>query len=212
MFAARNAFQTGAIAKKPPAWKDAAGAQETSVSIPAHNAGDLIVLYVQHRSSSTVTKPSASGTVPTWNTILLGPGYERTQTHYAVATSSSTTTGDWTDARLVVAMVIEGQGASPIGARASYSNYGEASLPAPAVTLQKTDGTSLLIHVGGTENFGYFNAAFSSSGYTARLAPTGSGASYRVVTKDVTTTDGLMYLGSLSKGPDYASQTIEILA
>ena len=204
---------TNATAKKPLAWKDAAGAQGTSVSIPAHNAGDLIVLYVQHRYSSTVTKPSASGTVPTWNTILLGDGNERAQTHYAVATSSSTTTGDWTGAYLVVAMVIEGQGASPIGARASYSNYGEASLPAPAVTLQKTDGTSLLIHVGGPyDYYGYFDAAFSSSGYTARLAPTGSGASYRVVTKDVTTTDGLMYLGSLSGGPAYASQTIEILA
>ena len=205
---------TNATAKKPLAWKDAAGAHGTSVSIPAHNAGDLIVLYVQQGYSSTVTKPSASGTVPTWNTILLGPGtYERAQTHYAVATSSSTTTGDWTGAHLVVAMVIEGQGASPIGARASYSNYGEVSLPAPAVTLQKTDGTSLLIHVGGTESYyGYFNAAFSSSGYTARLAPTGPGASYRVVTKDVTTTDGLMYLGSLSGGYDYASQTIEILA
>lgn len=185
-------------------------------AIPTHNAGDLIIIYLQHRANATPYKPAANATsgIPDWTLLAQFPGYyERVQIYYTVATGSNTTVGMFGNGHLIIANVVTGQNlASPFGASASYSNYGEPSLPAPAVTLQNATGSSLLIHMGGSENAGYFNSAFSVAGYTGQLVPYGSGYNYRVVTKNDTTSDGQMYLGALSGSPDYASVSMEILA
>ena len=45
-----------------------ASAVGTSVAIPAHQAGDLILVFARRASNSSATIPSPGGTVPTWIT------------------------------------------------------------------------------------------------------------------------------------------------
>ena len=47
-----------------------AAAAATSITLPTHAAGDLIVIFAFKDGATTIpTVPSAGGTVPTWNTI-----------------------------------------------------------------------------------------------------------------------------------------------
>lgn len=211
MFAAHNVLLTGG-AVAPVTYKNAAAAASTSVAIPSHNVGDLIVVYTQCSYTTTITKPSASGTVPTWTDIDVSNGtYQNVRTAYAVATATNTTTGTWTNAQTIIVVVISGQGSSPLGSR-SYSQQSTTSITCPAVTLTKTNGSSLLMHFAVMETGAYFTSSFSQSGYTGRLVPTGSGAKWRLFTKDDTTTDGQVTAGSGTTNPDSRSATIEIVA
>ncbi len=81
----------------------AANAQSSSVSMPSHKAGDLIVVYTLNRSS---TIPSvASGF-----TNIYGDGVSNLADRraYKIATSSSETSGTWTNAEFIIVAVYRG--------------------------------------------------------------------------------------------------------
>lgn len=166
----------------------------TSVTLPAHAVGDIIVLFVYNTASTTPTKPSASGTVPAWVDIdaNAGTGSSATREVYFVASATNHTSGTWTNTNGLCAVVLRGQNASPIGGHAeAVSSGGAGTIDAPAVTMANTSGSSVLLHFhmsGG--NVGMSTAP---SGYT-RLVDTGGFAPNGMALnkKTVSTSDGLV--------------------
>lgn len=213
MFAAHNMLLANAK-KAAVTYKGAAAALTTSVAIPSHSVGDMIIIYAQCHYLSTLSKPSAGGTVPAWTDIAVQNGvkYQSYYMAYAIATATDTTTGTWTNAQTTMAIVVSGQGASPIGGKNS-TQQSTTSPSCPSVTLSNTSGSSLLLHIGCMESGAYYTAAFSQAGYTGRLTPSGdSSARYRLFTKNDTTTDGSVATGTTTSSPDSRTTTLEILA
>lgn len=159
--------------------------ESTTVTIPAHAAGDLIILYAYDIRTGVVppAKPSAGGTVPTWTTIhgnglTFGSSFNWIAV-YAVATTSSHTSGTWVGTDVLRAIVLSGaKETGMIGATAFSTSF---STIAPGLTLSKTDGTSAILHQAFS-NATTWGAV--PTGYTDR----GSSNQNRLLTKNVTTT------------------------
>lgn len=204
-------------------FKGANAAISTSATIPAHNAGDLILIWAyQNNASNLPSKPAAGGTVPTWTDITTNPGvgsvnrYAVFRTAYAVATSSNTTTGTWSGADVVMAVVLSGQAASPIGGVGEANATGTITgTTAPAVTMSDTTGTSMLLHFMAfhvATGFLFYNT--TPSGYTDRYNDNATYSGWQLLTKNVTTTDGAVtspLSGTASSGAS-GGITIEIVA
>lgn len=155
-------------------------AAATSVTIPAHQAGDMIV--VMARGTVAPTVPTAGGTVPTWVTQQTGAANSLgLVTATAVANNTNHTTGTWTNATHMIVLVIRptssggvlSAGASTVGSAANT-----LTLVFAALTLQTADGSSMVVRVGaraaassGTE------MATPPSGYTnQQVQPAGTAA------------------------------------
>jgi hypothetical protein len=188
----------------------------SSVTIPTHAVGDLIVICafrVDFGGSTTPPSvPSAGGTVPTFTTITANTGtsgasYQASmRTAYAVATATNHTSGTWTDADYSCAVVLSGANTTtPIGGYAESGGTSSGSSTAPSVTLSKSDGTSQLLcfHVWvGT-------LSTAPSGYTRRA---GLGT-VCFNTKDSTTSDGSVVQSYTAGGAGrpYRGAQIEVL-
>nr|WP_234878871.1 hypothetical protein [Mycobacteroides salmoniphilum] len=191
-----------------------AAAASSSVTIPTHSVGDLIVIFAFNPFTTTApTAPSAGGTVPSWNYIdnaNSGSGSGCT-TAYFKATATNTTTGTWANASHTMAVIIRNQNASsPIGGHAQQAGS-SATTTAPSVTMNHTDGSSVLLHFHG-------HSSLSSTGWDA--APAGytrgatSGAAFSSATalnyKNITTSDGSVAQTG-GQNTSYAAATVEII-
>lgn len=132
-------------------------ANGTSVTIPAHNVGDLLVVFA-YRSSS-----NAAPTVPAgWTTINASGGSNNsTSVAYRIATGADTATG-WSNATQVIVQIYRGVSASPIGSIGTSQANGQI-VTYPTIALSVTNGTSWVIGSAG--------AASNSS--TVEVPPTG---------------------------------------
>ena len=197
-----------------------------TLNIPSHSAGDLLIAIVGNFTNTTAPgKPSAGGTVPTWNIINnnAGDGYTAMTTAYAVATGSNTTGGTWTNWDYTGCIVISGQADSPLGGHAEQGSSSTANIVTPSVTLSKTDGSSLLIHMGVYYSAYSGSTRFNAppSGYTRggdwRIDAGGhaetqnSAVNIRYWTKNDTTSDGSATFTTVSSVDSYRAATIEIL-
>lgn len=196
MFAARNAIFTGTPPVSQVEFKGVNTAANrssgvTTVTIPTHQAGDLLLMWVSDVNNyQTLTKPSAGGTVPTWTTIgaTTSDNYLRHSIYYAVATSSSTTSGTWGNIKLMMAVVLSGQNASsPIGNYALYENGSGSTVYAPGISISN-NATSQLLFFGSVDNATWNSTV--TSGYTAKTSATTNGVGYRLITKDNPTDAG----------------------
>jgi hypothetical protein len=189
----------------------------TSITIPTHQSGDLIVMFA-HASTNGAqpSAPSAGGTVPTWNLLSTSgsTSWSNHRTAYAFGTGS-TTSGTWAGSTDML-MVIVLRGAdptTPIGGRASGAVGIGAACTAPAVTLTRNNGTSLLMHFhswgDGVNNVGTISAV--PTNYTRQI---GTVASVRLAgvinTKTVSTTSPSI-AQSISGGPYNSGATVEVL-
>lgn len=127
----------------------AQGNAGTTVTIPTHQSGDLILLFAYRDGSNTApSTPAAGGTVPTWTLIGSdGANTNSTNFRYAVATASTTTSGTWTNATEIICLVY--RGTSLPGASAGGGANNSNSIAYPALTLNRTDGTSWVVGVAG---------------------------------------------------------------
>lgn len=211
-----NAYLTA-----PMSFLGATAANATTVAIPAHQSGDVIVIFAFSGATNTLpTTPSAGGTVPTWVSIdsnATGTSSCSSKTVYFVATANSTTSGTWTGADSLIAAVVRGAAATPTGGHAnSGGTAGAGGAIAPSVTLSHPDGTSILLHFFGMRPGGGWTTWGSPpTGYTQRalsVASTWGGVS--IDTKNTTISDG-----SVTQPTDlspntlqYRGATVEILA
>jgi len=101
----------------------------TSVSLPIHQAGDLIIIFAFNRGSTTLpTPPTASGTVPSWI-------FSRSRTsvnlsgvvYYALASASTTTSGTWSNTSQIATIVYRGA-SSLVNSNAAGLTAGSTSL------------------------------------------------------------------------------------
>jgi hypothetical protein len=118
----------------------------TSVAIPAHQAGDLIVIDAVNTSSGTAVS------LPGGYTSILNatPGATTAmRTGYKLAASGAETSGTWTNATSVHVTVYRGVNpAAPIGASIGAQFVGSTSLRYDTLALQITDGSSW-VHSAG---------------------------------------------------------------
>lgn len=177
-----------------------------------HAPGDLLVAVPYRRTTATaITKPSAGGTVPAWVDIDNNPGADSNAARAAcaVAVASNHTTGTWTNTEMLLMVVLRNQDATtPIGGHAESGSTGTSSV-APAVTLDRTDGSSVILHIHGVR--GGTTWATAPAGYTRRaaIAP-GVLGGLCLNTKDDTTSDGSVSQGAQGSALGYRGLTIEI--
>lgn len=191
-----------------------AAAATTSVTIPTHSVGDLIVIFAYNPFTTTApTAPSAGGTVPSWVYIdndNSASGSGCTTAHFK-ATATNTTTGTWSGASHIMAVVVRNQNASsPIGGHASQGGS-SATTTAPAVTMSHTDGSSVLLHFHGHSNLGASGWDAAPAGYT-RGATSGTGfqSGTALNYKNITTSDGSVGQTG-GQNTSYAAATVEVI-
>lgn len=189
-----------------------ASAATTSVTLPSHNVGDLIVIFAYRDGNVAVpTVPTAAGTVPAWVTIDSAAGGSFANsfvTAQFVATATNHTSGAWANATGMIAVVVSGQASSPIGGHATTINSSTVSATAPSVTLSKTDGSSLLLEFYGHRFVTAWDAA--PAGYTRQ---TSVATEVCCNTKNDTTSDGsIAQTGTISTAGAYAGAAVEILS
>jgi len=106
----------------------------TSATLPAHKAGDLLVVVAVNPTSTTIPSLPAG-----WTSIQSGSRVSvAVRVGFRIATSDSETTGTWTNASSVIAAVYRN---AAIGASA-ITNNASTTINWPALTLQVTDGSS----------------------------------------------------------------------
>jgi hypothetical protein len=185
-----------------------------TVTIPAHTAGDLIVIAAYRDGSTAVpTKPTASGTVPAWVDITAAAGANTNSLRTAcfVATASNHTSGTWTNATGMAAIVFRGQkvgtGIASIGGKAQTGGTQNGGSTTPAITPTATDGTSIQLHIHCHRTVTAWNAA--PTGFTRVTAVA---TELAINTKDDTSTGtGVSQTGTTTSS-GYRGEQIEILA
>lgn len=161
----------------------------TSITLPAHNVGDGIVIFAFTDGSTTpATKPAAGGTVPAWADIDAPTGANTCSSRTAAFTATATnhTSGVWTGATGLAAVVLANvdQGML-VGGHSEGGATAGGSAAAPALTLTRTDGTSAILAFFGHRNATAWSAA--TAGYI-RLAS--AATEVCIDAKGDTSTDG----------------------
>lgn len=162
-------------------------ADASTVTIPTHQAGDLIVMFAYSVSNTIPTAPSAGGTVPTWTSLDTGTGDgNASRTASAVASGSTTTSGTWTNGNSLCVVVLRN---AAVGAHAETGgSVGTApaagTYTSPSITPTVTDGTAVQLYFYGGENSASWSTA--PAGFTRQT----STSDVCLNTKNDTTTDG----------------------
>lgn len=194
---------------------NAAANANTSVAIPAHQVGDLLVVCSINMYTTTApTKPSASGTVPNWEYIdnansASGSGVA---TACFKATATNTTSGTWGSASHMLVAVLRGQNAtSPIGGHASVGGTG-ADSTSPSISLTHSDGSSVLLYFHSHTNLQSTAWDSAPSGFTRRAsAASGFQPGSLLNTKNDTTSDGSASQTGGQSGWGFASAVVEVI-
>lgn len=193
---------------QPPPITGINASTTTSVTIPTHAVGNLIIIFAYDSGATTApAPPAAGGTVPAWGSIdsTSGANVNASGTWSFVATATNHTSGTWTSTSAMIAVVLSGQAASPIGGHTEAGSTANGSSTAPAVTMTNTDGSSQLLHFFGYNGAITWSAA--PTGYTQQI----SNSLVCCDTKTVTTSDGSVTQansGGFTVG--YRGATVEI--
>lgn len=176
-----------------------------SISLPAHNIGDLIVVFATNSFSTPAAPPSAGGTVPAWALVTnaslgLGPAV-----YSFVATATNHTSGTWSNTTFMSAFVVTGQASGTyLGGRAATGSSFESTITVPSITLDNSDGSSLIVVLVAVA--ASMQVTFPA-GYTV-LNPSPSTASKPmfIAIKNSSTTDGSLAPTPSSGGADAGVQ------
>lgn len=120
----------------------------TTATLPAHQAGDVIIAFA-YRDGSTTAPTVPAG----WTTIASGTGgggsSNASALAYKVAASSAETVGTFTNATNLVIGVYRGcRAANPIGGNATTTGS-STTITYPAVTMARGDGSSWVVGASG---------------------------------------------------------------
>jgi hypothetical protein len=162
-----------------------ASAAATSVAIPAHAVGDLIIVSARGTAAAP-SVPAASGTVPAWQTLQSGLANSMGLTVVSfVATATTTTTGTFTNATHICVLVLRPAANKKLQTAAARSSVGNGNntqtIIYPALTLNNGGGasTSVGVRVGtrgvaitavGTPPSGWTNQSIQPAGASALMS------------------------------------------
>jgi hypothetical protein len=113
-----------------------------TITIPTHQAGDIIVISASRANNTAPTIPSGWTQIQRAgaNTLSLATGYR-------VATNSSTVSGTWTNAARLTCLVIRGvDGSIGIGGSATNNGSAQTYQRYPALTLSNANGESMVFY------------------------------------------------------------------
>jgi hypothetical protein len=190
-----------------------------NIALPTHQVGDLLVVHGFSDGSTIMPGSPAggSGTVPAWldvpNCAQAGANGCSSHTIYAFATATNHTSGNWSNLQgLIAAVVRNALAASPFGGTAESGSTAAGSATAPAVTMSRTDGSSMLLHfMGHRSGIGFTAWDAAPAGYTQQAALVSS-TGVCLITKDDTTSDGSVTQtmnGTFNNG--YRGATVEVV-
>jgi hypothetical protein len=186
----------------------------TSITLPAHTVGQHIFLFASRVFASPPTKPAAGGTVPTWIDANTAGGI---YVAYCQATATNHTSGTWTNATRMAAVVFNGVNpADPVGQIVNNSGTSTATVSASALpSLDVADGSSAILVYYTVSNTGSGSGwAAAPTGYS-RLASSQTASSHGncLNSKTVTTSDGAVTQTlNLNPSGNFQAMQIEILA
>lgn len=190
-----------------------ASVEDSSITIPAHQAGDLIVICATSFASIPVKPDPPSTGAPNWIDIDSDGSSGGMLTNYFIAVDNATISGPWNNSNDMMVAVFRGQGPTPIGAHAIRHGATGTTIPSPSgVTLTNDDGSSQLLYFYRTTNLASSSWDPAPAGYTRRAATT-EPSSFSVCfnTKDDTTSDGVVNQGTIGSGVTFHSAIVEIL-
>lgn len=185
MFAARAIGQVN-----PVTYSGSNIAQATTVTIPTHNPGDMIVIWAYSQAITIPTKPSG------WTTIDSNAANSNSAIGaYRIATTDSHTSGTWTNAQYVISAVFTG--AKYIGGYAS--NGGNSNIPTcSAITLGNKTGSSQICAFFGQRTVTTFTTNANFTRRESSIIAGSYGAAFD--TRNDTTTDGQFNIVGGSQG------------
>lgn len=118
------------------------GTGTTSATLPTHQAGDLIIVAA-YRDGSNTAPTLPAGFI---NIVNAGASTNSIRVGYKIATSSSETSGTWTNATSTIVVVYRG---ATIGTASTTNTGASTTLTYGALTLNRTDNTSWVVGFGG---------------------------------------------------------------
>ena len=187
----------------------------TSVTIPAHQVGDMIVIMARGTVAPTI--PAAGGTVPTFTEIGTG-GVNNSvgwRVARAIATATNHTSGTWTNAAQMHVLVLRASaGTLSVGnapAQAGANNTQTIVYPAHTLTTGKAD--ALVVRCGArgvADTEVRTDGAFTTGGtfHTEQPATTPTSATF---SKTVTASEGSFSATPVGSNAAYRAVTFEIL-
>jgi hypothetical protein len=128
-----------------------ASAATTSVAIPTHTAGDVLLVFARAASNTAPTVPASGGTVPAWATAQsAGANTLALITAYFVATAANHTTGTWTGAAHLCVLVLRPDAGMVLsyGTSASGNGNNTQTIVYPALSFGNLTGSSWGVRCG----------------------------------------------------------------
>jgi len=112
----------------------------SKITIPTHEAGDLLLMGVAKAVNGTITVPAG------WTLVSTKAVTGRYTIAYKIATAPGTLSGTWKGANGLMVNVY--RGATGIGDASIVYTASGTTITWPARTLQVTDGTSVVVGIG----------------------------------------------------------------
>ena len=195
----------------------AASAEATSLSLPAHQAGDLIVILAGRTGSTTLP------TVPSGWFYLFGLTRSGTPAvcqfvAWKIAASSAETSGTWTDATMLSAVVVRDSvnylvaGGHGFGTRLNTTSviYSISANPGTSATSMRSQAAAYVL--------GLVTASTNSSdietpptGMTNIIATAGTAAIECVIHRTTSTVTSFSATATVSSSLNYVMHMFEIL-
>lgn len=158
----------------------------TSVTIPAHQAGDILFVFTRAASNTAPAKPAVAGTVPNWTLAqTAGANTLALVSAWFLATAANHTTGVWTGASHICAMVLRPDGGKvlTVGISSVGAGNNTQTIIYPALTLATTVGTSWGVRCG-TRGVAVTAVGTAPTNWTNRIIqPAGAGALMSIHTR-----------------------------
>jgi hypothetical protein len=155
-----------------------AAAATASVVLPAHQAGDLIIVFAARSAGGS---PETVPSLPAgWTSIGTSQrNFWATRVGYKMAASGAETSGTWTNATRITSLVYRGANpTAPIGATATAGNTTGSVVTYPALTLTDSTTPPWVVGVAGHRTAddlqnppaGMMNRAWNGSGFPGQVA------------------------------------------
>ena len=186
----------------------ATSAASTTLTLPTHQAGDLIIIIATTRYAYSAAMP----TLPAgWASIRADSGgansFGRVRIASLVATGSDTTSGTWTGAETLTAMVYRGFSGVGATSYAQSANAASAPLARPTLTIAATSWAIAVAHAGDWYIQPTDIADPAATPATARAAYTNTSALTRTEMWDSGSAVGSTTVATSSQAITWASAT-----
>jgi hypothetical protein len=191
-------------------------ASATTVTIPTHAVGDMIVIMARGTVAPTV--PTAGGTVPTYTTI--GTAGANNSVGWtvarAIATATTHTSGTWTNAAQMHVLVLRAStGSISVGdAPAAQGANNTQTIIYPALTLTAGQTANLAVRCGArgvADTEVETDGGFTTGGTFRTAQPASPNQTSAVFTKPITANEGSFTATPAGSNAAYRAVSFEII-